>query len=209
MTRPGDPLQAVVFDIGGVLLDWNPRHLYRKLFGDRVAEMEHFLSEVCSRSWNEQHDAGRPFADGVADLQKVHPHLADLIAAYHLRWDEMLAGALDDTVDILSALRESGLPLYALTNFSAEKFPVALDRFDFLHWFDGIVVSGVEKVIKPDAAIFQILTERYDLIPEKTVFIDDVERNVRAAEALGFRTHHFTGADGLRRALQQSGLLPA
>lgn len=209
MTNEINRPRAVVFDLGGVLLDWNPRHLYRKLFDDRLDDMERFLTEVCTEDWNLQNDAGRPFADGVAELQAAHPHLADLIAAYHHRWDEMLAGALEETVEILSALRERDLPLYALTNFSAEKFPVARARFDFLDWFDGIVVSGEENLIKPDRAIFDLLAARYGLEPRYTLFIDDVARNVEAAASLGFRVHHFTGADGLRATLRETGLLPA
>lgn len=209
MTQADDGIQTVVFDLGGVLLDWNPRHLYRKLFGGRAAEMEQFLTEVCSEEWNLQNDAGRPFADGVAALQAAHPHLAELIAAYHHRWDETLAGALEDTVAILSELRRLGVPLYALTNFSAEKFPIARDRFAFLEWFDGIVVSGEEKAIKPDRAIFDILIGRYGLDPRRTLFIDDVARNVEAAASLGFHVHQFTGAEPLRRSLQAAGILPA
>jgi 2-haloacid dehalogenase len=208
MTNETSRPRAVVFDLGGVLIDWNPRHLYRKLFGDRVEDMERFLAEVCTQAWNERHDAGLPYDNGVAELQAAYPQVADLVAAYHHRWDEMLAGALEETVEILSALRARGLPLYALTNFSAEKFPIARERFEFLGWFDGIVVSGEEKLIKPDKAIFDLLTDRYGLDPRRTLFIDDVERNVQGAAALGFQVHHFTGADRLRISLREAGLLP-
>lgn len=199
-------ITTAVFDLGGVLIDWDPRHLYRKLFED-AAEMEAFLAEVCNGEWNGRQDEGRPFAEAVAELSARHPQQRDMIAAYHDRWPEMLGGAIDDTVAILAELQSLGRPLYALTNWSAETFPHARERFDFLAWFDGLVVSGEEGVKKPDPEIFEILLRRHGLDPAGTVFIDDSAGNVAAAGALGFEAVHFTSAAELRSRLRHLGLL--
>ncbi|MBX6321088.1 MAG: HAD family phosphatase [Rhodospirillaceae bacterium] len=207
-TRPPGAPQAVVFDLGGVLIDWDPRHLYRKLLPDDPARMEWFLSTICTDAWNEEQDAGRPFADAVALLCRRHPEHADLIRAYDERWPEMLNGAHAETVAILEALRRRGRPpLYALTNWSAEKFPVALERFAFLRWFDGIVVSGELGLRKPDPRLFRHLLERFGLQPETTFFVDDSRRNVEAARALGLDAVLFTTAQALRSELARRGLL--
>ena len=160
------PRSTVIFDLGGVLIDWNPRHLYRKLFPGDEAAMEHFLAHVCNDAWNVQQDAGRGFAEAVALLKKEHPAKTGLIDAYWERWVEMLAGPINDTVDILALLRERRVPLYALTNWSAETWPVARPLFPFLDWFDGIVVSGQERMAKPDPRIFRLLLERFAVAPE-------------------------------------------
>jgi 2-haloacid dehalogenase len=199
--------RIVVFDFGGVLLNWNPRHLYRKLFaGDEVA-MESFLANVCTTAWNERQDAGRSFADGVAELLPRHPGKEALIAAFGQRFDEMIAGPIDGTVEILAELKRSGVPRYGLTNFSAETFRPQRRRFEFLSWFDGIVVSGEEGVIKPDPRIFRILLERYRIAPEEAVFIDDNPANAAAATALGIHGIHFRSPDALRSELVSLGLL--
>ncbi len=200
--------KGVVFDLGGVLIDWNPRHLYRSLFDDE-AEMERFLREVVSPEWNLEHDRGRSFDDGVALLSRAHPQRADLIAAFRDRWPEMLGGAIEPTVEILGELRDAGVRLLALTNWSAETFPIGLARFPFLGWFEGIVVSGEERLVKPDAAIFRVLISRHRLEPAQTVFVDDLPANVAAAAALGFRAIQFTTAPELRRDLTALGLLGA
>jgi 2-haloacid dehalogenase len=197
----------VLFDLGGVLIDWNPRHLYRRMFPVE-AEMERFLATVCTQAWNEEHDAGRPFAEGVAQLLGLHPEYADEIRAYEQRWDEMLNGAIEESVAILDELRTHGVPLFALTNWSAEKFPLARTRFPFLDWFGGIVVSGEERLKKPDPRIFEIAARRFALKPRATLFIDDSAANVAAAAQLGFATWHFTDAASLRRHLAAGGLLP-
>ncbi len=201
------PPSAVVFDLGGVLIDWNPRHLYRKLFDGDEAAMEDFLSTVCTPAWNERQDAGRPFAEAVAELTARFPDRAALIQAFDTRWEEMLAGAIEGSVALLDAVRASGLPLYALTNWSADKFPVARRRFDFIGWFDGIVVSGEIGMKKPDPAIFRHLLETYGLDAPDLLFIDDSPANVAAAKALGFQTHHFETPEGLRADLSACGLL--
>ena len=198
-------VDTVVFDLGGVLVDWNPRYLYRKIFGTE-AEVEEFLERVCTPAWNAEQDRGRPWAEAVRLLQGKFPHYAREIEAYHLRWSETLAGDLPESVAILSQLRQAPVRLLALTNWSAETFPVARERFPFLRWFEGIVVSGEEEVIKPDAEIFELLCRRYRVRPERAVFIDDSARNVQAAQALGFHGIHFTGTASLREGLRALGL---
>jgi 2-haloacid dehalogenase len=200
MTRP------VIFDLGGVLIDWDPRHLYRKLFGDEAA-MEAFLAGVCTSEWNERQDEGRPFAAGIAELIARHPEHREMIEAYHARWPEMLAGALDDTVAILAELNARGQPLYALSNWSAETFPHARERFDFLGWFRGTVISGEEGVRKPGSAIFHLLFQRYSIDPAEAVFIDDAQANVTAARSIGLEALRFTSAAALREDLAHLGVL--
>jgi len=196
----------VVFDLGGVLIDWNPRYLYRQLIEDEE-QLEEFLGAVCTLEWNLQLDRGRSWAEAVDELVQLHPHHEPLISAYHERWAEMLGGPIAETVDVLAELREEPVALYALTNWSAEKFPIARKRFDFLRWFDGIVVSGEERLCKPDPAIFQLVLDRFSLKPAETVFVDDAPANVEAAAALGMHAIRFTDAAELRRELAALGLL--
>jgi 2-haloacid dehalogenase len=198
--------KAVVFDLGGVLIDWDPRHLYRKLLGDEAA-VEEFLATVCTLEWNAEQDRGRPFAEGVAELVERYPAHADAITAYHERWPEMLGGDIGGTVELLAELRAGGVPVYALTNWSAETFGIARERFEFLDWFDGVVVSGEERMIKPDPAIFQVLLDRFGLDPGATFYVDDSEANVEAARRLGFDAVRFTGPRQLRRDLAARGAL--
>ena len=199
--------RVVVFDLGGVLIDWDPRHLYRKLFAGDESAMEVFLSEVCTVEWNERQDAGRTFAEAVDELLPHHADKLDLIEAFGQRFDEMITGAVAGTVDILADLKRAGVPRYALTNWSAETFPPQRDRFSFLSWFDGIVVSGEEGVIKPDPRIFRVLLDRYRIAPEEAVFIDDNPANAAAAAPLGIHGIHFRSPDLLRRELETLGLL--
>ena len=200
-------VDTVVFDLGGVLIDWNPRYLYRKLFQGDEAGMEQFLVEVCSPAWNYQQDEGRSWAEAAAILTERFPHHAALIDAYHLRWEEMLNGPIQGSVEILKRLRDRGTPLYALTNWSWETFPIALRLFDFLGWFDGLVVSGEVKLAKPDPRIYQLLFERFAVDPTRSVFIDDSPANMATAITLGMRGIHFTDPSRLERALQDFGLL--
>lgn len=197
---------VAVFDLGGVLLDWNPRHLYRKLFADEAA-MEHFLATVCTTEWNKRQDAGRSFAEAVRELLPLHADKIELIEAFGTRFGEMIAGPIDAAVEILAELRTRGVPLYSITNWSAETFPSQLARFPFLSWFDGIVVSGREGFIKPDPRIFRVLFDRYGVAPENAVFIDDVADNATAASALGIHGIHFRSATQLRTELEAVGLL--
>ena len=203
VTRPA----TVVFDLGGVLIDWDPRHLYRRLFDD-PDEMESFLAEVTTAEWNAHQDAGRPWAEAIEILVAEHPERRELIEAYHRRWSEMLAGEIPGTVDVLADLRASGVRLVALSNWSAEMFPVARERFDFLAWFEGIVVSGEVGVSKPDRRIFEHLAEQFGIEPAATVFIDDSPANIDVAAALGFRAIQFSDATALRLELTRLGLLP-
>jgi len=197
---------AVVFDLGGVLIDWDPRHLYRKLLADEAA-VEEFLATVCTPEWNAEQDRGRPFAEGVAELVERHPAHAAAIVAYHERWMEMLGGEIPGTVAVLAELRAAGVPLYALSNWSAETFRLTRGRFPFLEWFDGLVVSGEEGVTKPDRRIFELLIERFGLVAAATLFVDDSAANVIAARDLGLDAVRFRGAGGLRRDLAARGLL--
>jgi 2-haloacid dehalogenase len=200
------PSEAVVFDLGGVLIDWDPRYLYRKLLRDETA-VEEFLATVATPEWNAEQDRGRPFADAVAELAARHPAKAAAIAAYHDRWPEMLGGDIPGTVALLAELRAAGVPVYALSNWSAETFPLARERFPFLAWFDGLMISGEERVAKPDRRIFELLLDRFGLTPAATVFVDDADANVRAARAVGLDAVLFRDAAQLRRELAARGLL--
>jgi 2-haloacid dehalogenase len=205
MANPGRSI--VVFDLGGVLIDWDPRHLYRKLFADNEAAMEDFLATVCTQEWHRHHDAGRSFAEGARLLKAEHPDKAELIDAFGNREGEMMAGSIAGTVEILQELRDREVPLYALSNWPAESFPHARQRFDFLGWFRGILVSGDVKVIKPDPRIFELLVERFAIDPLSAIFIDDVEANAAAARAFGIHAIHFTNPAALRAELVALGLL--
>ena len=198
--------KAVVFDLGGVLIDWDPRYLYRKLLADEAA-VEEFLATVCTPEWNDEQDRGRPFAEGVAELVERHPVHAAAITAYHERWTEMLGGGIAGSVELLAELRKAGVPLYALTNWSAETFGIARERYQFLEWFDGVLVSGEQRMIKPDPAIFRLLLDRFGLDPQTVFYIDDSPANVAAAGQLGFDAVRFTGPEQLRRDLADLGLL--
>ncbi len=197
---------TVVFDIGGVLIDWNPRYLYRKLFTDEAA-MEEFLTNVCSPAWNEAQDAGRTIAAANAEAIARHPDQQEMIEAYYRRFDEMWAGPIADTVAVLGDLRARDTALYALTNWSAETFPIAQKAFDFLGWFQGILVSGEENMKKPDPRIFHRLSERFQIALDNAVFIDDNQANIDAARSLGMTALHFTSAESLRRELAGLDLL--
>ena len=183
---------AVVFDLGNVLIRWDPRHLYRQLFDGDDAAMERFLAEVCTSSWNERHDGGHPIASGTAELIRLHPAHETLIRAYYGRWSEMLDGAIAANVAVLERLAAARVPIYALSNWSAETFPIARRLFPFLGLFQGIVLSGEERLLKPDPRFFHVLFSRYALDPAQCVFIDDLRKNTDAAEGLGMRTVHYT-----------------
>lgn len=197
----------VVFDLGGVLIDWNPRYLYRKLFDGDASAMEHFLSTVCTSAWNSQQDAGRSFSEACALLKTEHPKHADLIDAWFHRQSEMIRGAIEGTVDILAELRDRKVPIYALSNWSAETFPLSLKRFEFLHWFDGILLSGDVRLLKPDPRIFQLFFETHAVDPAHTVYVDDLKPNVDTATSLGMHGIVFTDPPTLRRELEKLGLL--
>jgi 2-haloacid dehalogenase len=200
------PVEAVVFDIGGVLLDWNPRHLYRKLFQDETA-MNRFLAEVCTLEWHDAHDRGAPVEQSCARLAARHPEQAEFIWAWGRRSEEMIAGPIGGTVEMLRALKETDVRCYALTNMEAETYPLRLERFDFLRWFEGTVVSAHEGIAKPDREIFERLLARFELAPDRTLMIDDSARNIQAARRLGMRTVQFESPEQLRGRLEEEGLL--
>lgn len=202
----GPLIDTVIFDLGNVLIQWDPRHLYRKIFGLDVAGMEAFLAEVCSPDWNERQDQGRPWSEAIAEAIERHPSQEANIRAFYDRWEEMMPGANNDVVDILRELGQRHLRLLALTNWSTETFPIAQARFDFLNWFEGIVVSGHEGLVKPQAEIFELTIQRFGLSPRSTLFIDDSLRNVEAARRVGLNAIHFVGVDDLRARLREVGL---
>jgi 2-haloacid dehalogenase len=197
---------VVVFDLGGVLIDWNPRYLYRQLIDDEQ-RIERFLAEVCHPKWNEEQDRGRSFAEAIEEAVARHPGERALIEAYHHRWDEMLAGPIRGSVEILRELKQAGFELHALTNWSVEKFPIARERYDFLDWFESILVSGEVGLIKPDPRIFRLLLESIGRSAADSVYVDDNATNVAAALALGFDAIHFRDPERLRRDLVRRGVL--
>ncbi len=199
---------AVVFDIGGVLLDWNPRHLYRQLFTN-PDQMEDFLGRICTPQWHLSHDKGASIEPSCRVLAARHPEHAELIMAWAHRGEEMIAGQYEDAITVLGEVKAAGVPCFALSNMEAETFPARQARYPFFGLFDGCVISGLEGVAKPDRRIFQILLSRYDLRPEATLFIDDTAANVRAASELGIRAVRYSGASQLRADLRDAGLAMA
>lgn len=206
MASKQQQIEAVVFDLGGVLIDWDPRYLYRQLFAD-PADMEEFLGSVCTPDWHRAHDLGVHIAESCEQLAVRHPEHRDLIMLWAERGEEMAAGQFDDTVELLSELKASGMPCYALSNMEPDAFELRLARFGFMQWFDAHVISGIEGVAKPDRRIFEILLSRHGLRPERCVFVDDKARNVDAARELGLVALHFSSAPKLRRDLQALGAL--
>ncbi|MCA0434530.1 MAG: HAD family phosphatase [Proteobacteria bacterium] len=196
----------IVFDLGMVLIEWDPRHVYRKVFSDD-ARMEWFLSEVCHGNWNLEQDRGRTWTEAEAEAIARHPAMAREIRLYRERWHDMVPGAIAGTVAILEELDARGAPLYAVTNWASDTFAETRRRFSFLDRFRDIVVSGDEKIIKPDAAIFELLCRRNGLEPGDCIFIDDSLKNVKGAEALGWQGHHFSEPTRLRADLTARGLL--
>ena len=200
-------IKNIIFDLGGVLIDWNPAYVYLDVFeGDRK-KMEWFFDEICTLDWNENQDAGYPLAQATEDRVQLFPEHEDLIRMYYGRWEEMLGESISGTVTILKKLIDNpNYRVVALTNWSAETFPVALKKFDFLHWFEGIVVSGTEKTRKPFADIYQTTINRFDITPESTVFIDDNLRNIKGAETLGINGIQFINPPQLAAALGTYGI---
>src|SRR5260370_5423107 len=205
MRRPSRSI--VIFDLGGVLIDWNPRYMYRKIFGSDEAAMEQFLANVCTQSWNEAQDAGRTFAEGCAILKRAYPDQSQLIDAWPARYEEMFGGAIDGSVSILTELKAGGIPLYALSNWSTETFPVALRRFEFLRWFQGVLLSGEVRILKPDPRLFHLLLQRYPIHPNPPVYLDTHPSNLDPARKLGMHSIHFTAPHALRGDLSLVGLL--
>ena len=196
----------IIFDLGMVLIAWDPRHVYRKIFNDD-AKMEWFLENICTGEWNLEQDRGRSFGDAVKHLTKLHPDYAAEIAAYDEQWHHMVPGAISGSVDILEALHKNGTALYAITNWNQDKFRETKLRFPFLNQFRDIVVSGDEKLIKPDPAIYELSLKRNKLIAADCLFIDDSMKNVKGAEAVGMKAHHFTTPEKLKTELKGLGVL--
>jgi len=196
----------IVFDLGNVLIDWDPRHLYRKLLGNET-EVEWFLENVCNDEWNIKHDKGQSFDKGISELSKLFPQYTDLIKNWFDRWEEMLGGPIENTVELLAELKKLGFPLYILSNWSAETYPKAEAIYEFLKWFDGKIISGEVGKIKPDPEIFHILIDTYNLNPENSVFIDDKLINIEAANLIGFQGIHFKNAESLRNDLRKVKLI--
>ncbi len=200
---------AVVFDLGGVLIDWNPEYLYRKVIPDADQRRE-FLTTICTPQWNREMDEGRSVPEAVAALSDANPGYEPLVEAWWARWPEMLGGEVPGTRTLVEALARTGLPLYALTNWSAETWPLGVQQYPFLEeLFDGIVVSGQERIAKPDPQLFAILSDRFDLDPHTTAYVDDSSANIATASGLGYIAHLFTTADRLHGWLTEIGLLDA
>jgi 2-haloacid dehalogenase len=200
-------INTIIFDLGGVLIDWNPRHLYRKIFKTEE-EITWFLENVCTGEWNDQQDAGRSFEEATQELIGKFPDHKEAIHAWYSRWQETISGPMPGTVELLKSIKDSGkYKLYALTNWSAETFPWALDNFEFLHWFEGIVVSGVEKTRKPFPEFYQILFDRYNINPSEAIFIDDNVKNVEGSKNIGLPVIHFQSSEQLKQELIKLGVL--
>ena len=199
-------IKTVIFDLGGVLIDWNPDYLYKTIF-DSEEEMKWFYNNICTPDWNEEQDAGRDLNEATELLVRKFPEHEYNIRAYYSRWEEMLNGPIHDTVDIFKALKLSGsYQLLALTNWSHQTFPIALDRFDFLHWFDGKVVSGEEKTRKPFLDIYEMVINRFKVDPVSAVYIDDNARNLVPARELGMAAIHFRNPAQLKLDLKALGV---
>lgn len=206
MTKKTD---TIIFDLGAVLIDWNPRYLYRKIFKTED-EITWFLENICTSEWNDEQDAGRSFQEATEELLRKHPDWEVPVRAWYDRWHETIQGPVAGTVEILRNIRDSKTyRLYALTNWSAETFPWALENFEFLHWFEGIVVSGVEKMRKPFPEFYQILFDRYKVDPRTSIFIDDNIKNIEAGKKLGLTTIHFRSPEQLSEELRRLGILEA
>jgi 2-haloacid dehalogenase len=200
-------ITTIIFDLGNVLIDWNPMHVYKDYF-DSEEKRNYFFGNICTAEWNEMQDEGRSIVDATLELIERYPEWEQPIRDFYGRWTEMLNGPIHDTVEIFRQLKESGkYKLYALTNWQAGLFDIALVRYNFLHWFDGRVVSGEEKMRKPFPQFYQRLLDRYHVNPSEALFIDDSLRNVRAAEELGIKTIHFKDPEQLRKELISLGIM--
>lgn len=200
-------IKTIIFDLGGVLIDWNPAYVFDALIPEEE-KRKHFFTNVCTHDWNEEQDAGRTIKEANEVLIAKHPEWKEQIEAYYGRWEEMLGGPIEETVDIFRQLKATGrYKFYALTNWSAELFPIALKRYDFLHWFDGRLVSGEEKLRKPFPEFYQLLMDRFNIKKEEALFIDDNLRNAEAAEKFGIETIRFTSPAQLKEELKEKGIL--
>lgn len=200
-------IKAIIYDLGNVLVDWNPKYVFNETYFDSVEKRDYFLNNICTLDWNEKQDEGRSIVEATQELVQQYPEWESAIRDYYGRWTDMLKGPIDDSVRIFEQLKRSGkYKFYALTNWQAGLFDIALVRYDFLHWFDGRVVSGEEKMRKPAVAFYQLLLDRYKLKAAEVLFIDDNLRNIKAAEAMGIRSIRFESAAQLQKELMALGI---
>lgn len=201
-------INTIIFDLGGVLIDWNPKYVFDENYFDSLEKRDYFFENICTSDWNEEQDAGRSIVEATIELIKQFPDWEQPIRDFYGRWTEMLKGPIPGAVEIFRQLKQSGnYKFYALTNWQSELFHIPLVRYDFLHWFDGRVVSGEEKTRKPFPEFYERLLGRYDVDPSKALFIDDNLRNVKAAEGMGITSIHFTSPEKLKIALGQRQVL--
>lgn len=198
-------IKNIIFDFGGVLIDWNPVYLYSKVF-ETEDEINHFLENICTYPWNVLQDAGRSIKEATLEKQLEHPQYKEEIGMYYGRWEEMLGGIFEENTALVAPLKER-YNVYGLTNWSAETLPIAIERYEFFKYLDGIVVSGDEKLVKPDLQIYKVLLDRYDINAHESLFIDDNLANIEAARQLGFHTIHYTPEVNLKEELQSTGVL--
>jgi 2-haloacid dehalogenase len=198
-------IKNIVFDFGGVLIDWNPRYFYKDIFSEQ-SEMETFLREVCNSQWNMKTDAGLSFSEATKELQKQHPEYSNEIELYHRNWEKMISGEIIENTSLLENLKTK-YRLFGLTNWSAEAFPVAFKKYSFFEKFEGIIVSGQEKKVKPNKDIYELLLARYKLLANESLFIDDSISNIETAKELGFFTIHINKNMNLKEQLLKAGIL--
>ena len=196
-------IDTIIFDLGGVLIDWNPEYVYLDVFNGNRDKMNWFFEHICTSDWNENQDAGYPLQKATEERVALFPEHEELIRMFYGRWEEMLGDAIEGTVSILKSLIDNPkFKVVALTNWSHETFPIALERFEFLHWFEGILVSGEEKTRKPFPEIYELTLNRFNIVAENSIFIDDNLRNIRAAKALGINGIHFESPEVLSQQLK-------
>jgi 2-haloacid dehalogenase len=202
------PIHAIIFDFGGVLVNWDPHKVFNKYFANDTKAIDNFLAEINFSAWNLMQDKGYPFAQAVIDLSAQFPQYAHIIRAYDIEWEESITGVIPGTVGILDKLKAAGHRIFGLTNWSAEKFNLVRQKYKVFELFDDIVVSGEVKLVKPDLAIFDLLLQKNHLRPEECVLVDDTLHNLEAARKMGFKTIHFSSPTRLEFELQQMGVLP-
>jgi 2-haloacid dehalogenase len=196
------PITAIIFDFGNVLVKWDARSLYKRFFPDLEA-VDSFLEEIRFPEWNTRQDAGRPFDEGVAELASQFPQYAELIQAYDTYWEESITGRIHETIQIAQSLKRAGWKLYLLSNFSAEKFALIKNRYDFLNIFDDSIISGEHKLVKPDPAIYKLALKKIGRPARECLFIDDSLPNIETARKLGFHTIHYRTPAQLRKELEK------
>jgi 2-haloacid dehalogenase len=207
MVQANAKYKAIVFDFGGVLIDWNPRYLYLKFFDGDLPAMEDYLAKINFTEWNLRQDEGRPWSEGIAELCAQFPEYQDLIRAYDEHWEDSIAGVIQPTVDILRSLKNKGHPLYGMTNWSREKFRLVRPKYEFFDWFQAIVVSGEVRLVKPDPRIFMLFLEMIGRTAGECLLVDDSAANIAAARQLGFNTIHYQAPGQLEAALRQMDVI--